>query len=308
VLTPTQAGAPVFPTVLPNFPSGVLTNITTIDAHIKNGYSQQASFEIERQLGKNALLDIGYQHLRGLNLIMSRNLNVPTCRTGFNLCRPNSQFGNNQQYGATGDSYFDGLTISLVQTPVPWGSYRLSYTFSKAIDDTGSFFFSSPQDNFNIAADRGRSDNDQRHRLNLSGTLQTPTGPASSFWTRVRNGFVLSALLTYASPLPFNIQTGTDNNGDTNTNDRPTGLGRNTGIGFDYLALDARVSRNFRVTERLQLTGLVEAFNLLNRTNKMIPNNIFGNGPYPQSPAPLFGTPTAVGDPREIQLALRLTF
>jgi len=35
------------------------------------------------------------------------------------------------------------------------------------------------------------------------------------------------------------------------------------------------VSRNFRVTERVQFTGLVEAFNLLNRTNKMIPNNIF---------------------------------
>jgi hypothetical protein len=226
VLTPTQTGAPIFPTVLPNFPSGVLTNITTIDAHIKNGYSQQASFEIERQLGKNALLDIGYQHLRGLNLIMSRNLNVPTCRTGFNLCRPSNQFGNNQQYEATGDSYFDGLTISLVQTPAPWGSYRLSYTFSKATDDTGSFFFSSPQDNSNIAADRGRSDNDQRHRLSLSGTLHTPTGPASSFWTRVRNGFVLSALLAYASPLPFNVQTGTDNNGDTNTNDRPAGLGR----------------------------------------------------------------------------------
>jgi hypothetical protein len=68
------------------------------------------------------------------------------------------------------------------------------------------------------------------------------------------------------------------------------------------------VSRSFRVTERLQVTGLVEAFNLLNRANKMIPNNIFGNGPYPQSPAPFFGTPTAVGDPREIQLALRLTF
>jgi carboxypeptidase family protein len=308
VLTQTQAGAPVFPFVLPNFPAGVLTNISTIDPHVKDGYSQQASLEIEQQLNSKTTVSIGYQHLRGLNLLMSRNLNVPTCSSGFNLCRPNPAYGNNSQYQSIGDSYFDGLTVSFVQRPVRWGNYRVSYTYSKAIDDLGAFFFSSPQNNFNVAADRGLSDNDQRNRIVFSGTVQTPSERGSSLWTRVRNGFLLSTIFTYYSPLPFNIQTGSDNNGDTNTNDRPAGLGRNTGRGFNFSSLDMRLSRTFSLGEHIRLEGLVEAFNLLNRRNNEIPNNIFGNGSYPNSPAPGFGTATAVGDPREIQIGLRLKF
>jgi hypothetical protein len=285
-----------------------LTNITTIDPHVKDGYSQQASLEIEQQLNSKTTVSIGYQHLRGLNLLMSRNLNVPTCSAGFNLCRPIPAYGNNQQYQSIGDSYFDGLTVSFVQRPVRWGNYRVSYTYSKAIDDLGAFFFSSPQNNFDVAADRGLSDNDQRNRLVFSGSVQTPSERGSSFWTHIRNGFQLSTIFTYYSPLPFNVQTGSDNNGDTNTNDRPAGLGRNTGRGFDFSSLDVRLSRSFSLGEHIRLEGLVEAFNLLNRRNNQIPNNIFGNGPYPNSPAPGFGTPTAVGDPRQIQLGLRLKF
>ncbi len=308
VLTPAQAGAPVFPQVLPGFPPGVLTNITTIDPNIQNGYSQQASFEIERQLNNRSTFSIGYEHLRGIHLIMTQNQNVPQCSSGFNLCRPNPSYGNNSQYKSVGDSYYDGLTVAWVQRPVSWGSYRLSYTFSKAIDDLGQFFFSTPQNNFNIAADRSRSDNDQRHRVAFNGMLQTPSGPASSLWQHLRNGFLLSTILTYNSAPPFNIQTGSDNNGDTNTNDRPAGLGRNTGQGFDYFTLDVRLSRNFRLSERFRLEGLAEAFNVLNRANWQLPNNIFGNGPYPLLPAPGFGAPQAVADPRELQLALRLRF
>jgi hypothetical protein len=308
VLTPAQGGAPVFPNILPVFPANVLTSITTIDPNIKNSYSQQAGFEVERQLSNRNTFSISYQHLRGLNLILSQNQNVPRCSSGFNLCRPNPGFGNNSQYKSIGDSYYDGLTVAWVQRPVSWGNYRVSYTLSKAIDDVGQFFFSTPQNNFNIAADRSRSDNDQRHRVAFEGTLQTSKGPATSLWKRLRNGFLFSTILTCDSALPFNVQTGTDNNGDTNVNDRPAGLGRNTGQGFDYFTLDVRLSRSFRLSERFRLEGLAEAFNILNRANWQLPNNIFGNGPYPTSPAPGFGAPQAVTDPRELQLALRLRF
>ena len=43
-----------------------------------------------------------------------------------------------------------------------WGSYRISYTYSKALDNVGEFFFSAPINNFNIWQDYGRSDDDQR--------------------------------------------------------------------------------------------------------------------------------------------------
>jgi len=37
-------------------------------------------------------------------------------------------------------------------------------------------------------------------------------------------------------------------------------------------------------------------------------NGTFGTGAYPTSPSPSFGRATAVGDPRQVQFALRLTY
>ena len=80
-LSPTQAGAPVFPNILPSgaLPANVLVNFSTMNRHIQNAYSEQGSFEIEQQLGNRATVSVAYEHLRGLHLIASINQNVPTC-------------------------------------------------------------------------------------------------------------------------------------------------------------------------------------------------------------------------------------
>jgi hypothetical protein len=85
-------------------------------------------------------------------------------------------------------------------------------------------------------------------------------------------------------------------------------IGRNQGIGFDFFTLNARLSRTFALTERVRLEGIAEAFNSLNHRNNMIPNATWGTGTYPIQPNSTFGQATAVGDPRSVQLALRLSF
>jgi hypothetical protein len=85
-------------------------------------------------------------------------------------------------------------------------------------------------------------------------------------------------------------------------------IGRNTGIGFDFFSLNTRLSRTFALTDRIHLEGIAEAFNTLNHRNDMIPNGTWGTGAYPSNPNTSFGSATAVGDPRSIQLAARLTF
>jgi hypothetical protein len=112
-------------------------------------------------------------------------------------------------------------------------------------------------------------------------------------------------IFTYASALPFNVLTGNDRNNDTNFNDRPAGLARNTGRGFDSASLDLRLSRSFRLSERVGLETIVEGFNVLNRANYQVPNNIYGQGLVP---LPSFGRPTVAADPRQVQLGMRLTF
>jgi hypothetical protein len=299
---PTAPGAPAFPGAFTAFPAGVLTNVTTIDPGIESSSSEQAALQYEQQIGSTLAASIGYEHLRGHHIIMSRNVNVPTTTDPSvpNLGRPDPRFANNSQYQSIGDSWYDGMTIALTKRPVSWGSFRFSYTWSKGLDTSGNFFFSQPQNANDIAAERGRSDNDQRHRLAISGTLTPPRALNDTLLHRVVNGWLFSYVFTYASALPFNIQLPNDRNGDTNFNDRPVGVGRNTGQGFDYQSLDLRLSRAFGLIHGVSLEAIVDAFNVLDRANYQVPNNIFG--------APTFGRPTAVNDPRQFQLGLRLLF
>jgi hypothetical protein len=51
-------------------------------------------------------------------------------------------------------------------------------------------------------------------------------------------------------------------------------------------------------------SALALAF-VLNRTNLLFPNQTFGTG---LTPLPAFGRPTAAGDPRQVQLGLRVEF
>jgi hypothetical protein len=309
-LSPTQAGAPVFPSVLNAQPTNLPTkpNITRIDPNIESSYSEQANFQIERELPGEASISIGYLHLRGLHLILSRNVNVPRAPASAglpNLARPDPNWGNISRYESSGDSYYNGMLVSFNKRARRWASLRISYTLSKAIDDAGNFFFSTPQDNFNLRDDRGLADNDQRHRLVVSGSIEAPRTIRSSGWKHVLRGFELSYIFTCASRLPFNIVTGSDRNFDTNNNDRPVGVARNAGRGFDFASFDLRLGREFHLTDRVGLRILAEGFNLFNRANYAVPNNTFGTG---AAPLPTFGQPTAAFDPRQFQFGLKLSF
>jgi hypothetical protein len=311
-LSPGQAGAPVFPNILSSLmlPPGVLFNFTTMDPRLRNAYSEQGSVEIERQLGARGTFSVGYQHVRGLHLLISVNQNAPTCAAAGtnNGCRPNPNYANDSQYSSLADSHYDGLHVSFTGRPSAWSSLRVSYTYSKALDNVGEFFFSAPIDNFDIWRDYGRSDDDQRHRLVLEGGVHSPDAPARTAWQRLGHGFRLTALLQDYSPLPFNITTGA--NTIQGTAARPTIDGvfipRNAGTGFDSLSLGARLSRSFHLSERLDLEALAEGFNLTNHLNGVALNGVFGTGAYPSSPAPNYHQITAVNDPRELEFALRV--
>lgn len=309
-LAPNQPGAPVFPNVLAVQPTALPTkpNITRIDPNIPVSYSQQANFQIERELPWGAVVSVGYLNARAKHIILSRNVNVPRFPASAgvpNLGRLDPNWGNISQFEGAGNSYYDGMVVSFNQRASRWATVRASYTLSKTIDDAGNFFFSTVQDNFNIRDDRGLSDNDQRHRLVLSGTFEAPAqGKRESVGWPLR-GFQFGYIFTYASRLPFNVLLGNDRNFDGNNNDRPVGVGRNTGRGFDFASLDLRVSRRFQLTERVDLQLLAEGFNVLNRANFGVPNNTFGGG---VNPLPTFGQPTAAFDPRQFQFGMKVSF
>ena len=129
-----------------------------------------------------------------------------------------------------------------------WGSYRISYTCSKALDNVGEFFFSSPIDNFNIWQDYGRCDDDQRHRVVFDGALHS-------------HGFQLSGMLQYYSALPLNITSGVTTIQGTAGRPMVNGdfIGRNVGTGNDFFSVSSRLSRTFALSERWRMEGMAEA-------------------------------------------------
>ena len=247
-----------------------------------------------------------------MQLIMQINQNVPTCAAFGQQQRLPAEpgYANNNQYSVGRELGLQRLHVSFVQRPTRLGSYRVSYTYSKSMNNVGEAFFSSPIDPFDLSKDWGRSDNDQRHRLVVTGAIATPSTPAATFWEHLSHGFELSGVLQYYSAVPFNITTGTNTIQGTAARPAVNGafISRNAGVGSAFSTVNLRLSRTFALGRRARLDGLIEAFNLLDRRNDIARITVFGTGAYPTNPAPNFGQVTVVGEPRSVQLGFRFRY
>ena len=123
-------------------------------------------------------------------------------------------------------------------------------------------------------------------------------------------GFQASALVQAYSALPFNITSGVTT--IQGTAGRPIVNGafipRNAGIGPDFFTLGLRLSRSVTLKGTTRLEALSEAFNVTNHMNVVTVQGHFGAGAYPATPQANFGLPTSVGDPRSLQLGVRVRF
>jgi hypothetical protein len=123
-------------------------------------------------------------------------------------------------------------------------------------------------------------------------------------------GFQLSALAQARSAAPLNITSGVTT--IQGTAGRPVVAGtyipRNAASGNPFFTLDTRVSRSFGVWDSVRLELLAEAFNVTNRANVLTRNTNFGAGTYPTAPSSSFMQITSVGEPRTLQLGVRVQF
>jgi hypothetical protein len=164
-----------------------------------------------------------------------------------------------------------------------------------------------PQDSNNLFADKGPTLRDARHRFVLSGIINLP------------GGLQTSNIVALQSGRPFNITTGVDNNGDGHLKDRPAGVGRNAGRAAPTYIWDTRLSRPFKIKERLTISPTVDMFNVVNHANFDAESYVgtlnagCSVGPPAcgtmQNPGSEFGKPTdIISPPRQLQLGVRATF
>lgn len=226
-------------------------------------------------------------------------------------------------------------------------SFLASYTWSHSIDGASVFFGSGangttifPQDNYNLAAERGDSDFDIRNRFVLSLNYELPT--PRSLPKVLFAGWELGGILTWQSGQPFSVLTGQGLSGTGLGNDRPDligdpnagpqtvqkwfntsafvlnqpltfgSAGRNIVRGPGYSDFDFSILKNTKFGERVNAQFRAEFFNIANHPAFALPANILAAPNF----GALFTTPDAAqnnvglgsGGPRLIQLALKISF
>jgi hypothetical protein len=306
----------------PNLPGSVVFGI---DPGFRSAYAQQASFEVERQLGSYAV-SVGYNFNRAAHLsrISGRNVaygptRLPDGRPTF--IRPNPLILQNNIFVSDANSFYHAGILQVAKRFSHGFSMNFNYTLSKAMDESTDFNSDySPQDQLNARAERALSPFHQKHRAVINAVYLSPwkAGRGKGAAQNLFGEWSVAPIIVLSSWRPFNVLTGVDNQGDTYVNNkRPAHLGRNMGRGPNFRSFDLRLSRRFRYStkETQALEFLAEGFNLFNRTNFRTVNNIVGDVPISALPSPIVGnrnpatTPLAFSsalDPRQFQIGLKL--
>jgi hypothetical protein len=337
---PGQLGFPTDLEPLPEFPPGAVLpprDITIrpgrasfynqfFDVSKLNGYpdelvnprTQQITIGGERELAPSWILSADYVHARTDNIDRNLDLNAPAffdrtlpgqarSASAADATRPITPVPNGYKRILVtvneGNSLYDALQLNLNHHFDGKAQVLLSYTWSHARnnfepDATGG----DPNDVNDLNAEWANSLLNQPNRLVLSGWYLLPF--------QIMGG----GSFTYASGRPFNILTGTDNNGDGANADRPVidgaVVGRNAGQGTDTVDLSLFLGYEFPIGGTARLGLRAECLNVTNHANIYGRNGTWGNDPS-GVPLPSFGS--ALGgvsnvDPsRQFQFMVRLS-
>jgi hypothetical protein len=315
---------------------------SSFDPNFRDGYAQQWSVNVQRQVGANYMFELGYVGSRARQLVVIVDVNQAPAQLGVtnsNINRPffrvNPALGTVAQSQSKGTLDYHALQARFVRRFSAGWSVTGSYTFGKAIDlASETDGFTTFPNAYDLGYNRGPANYDVTHVLTSTWIYTLPFARGRAF-----GNWQISGLLLARSGYPFTvfqsqnpsstITTGIpgllyrpDRIGSgevgTPTVDRwfdagafvatsePTATfgnaGRNILRGPGQFTIDAALAKLTRVG-RLDTEVRIEAFNLLNHP-------VFAN------PASTIGSSTAgtisslqpFTPMRQLQLALKVRF
>jgi trimeric autotransporter adhesin len=187
-------------TLVNGFPgaTGLLTNNYAIDPNYRLGYVQIWNLDIQRQLPHGFLLNVGYNGGKGSHLDEQRAI----------LAADSQPF---IYESSAADSILHSASIRVRKRMSSGIGFSASYVFSKSIDDASSVGLGAvvvAQDPFDIAADRGVSSFDQKHKFTGSWMYDLPFGENHRFaskgvLSRILDGWQWSGSATIGSGFYF---------------------------------------------------------------------------------------------------------
>lgn len=264
----------------------------------------RASTTFERRFGRAVNLRSTFSRQIGRDEPRSRNINAPV-----NGVRPDPSSGNVLLLASTGRSERTAaetnLTINGLWRRRLFG--HVNYAIGEVLNDADGAL-SLPADSLHPEREWGPGRQDVRHR-GFAGM---------SF--RVPNSFNVGLTARWQSAPPYNITAGADTNGDTVTNDRPSGVTRNAARGQGFWTADLHLGWNRGVEggggrgprrgqpapePRGERRGRQVGFNVTAR-------NVFNRPQYGSYngviTSPLFGRPVSAQNPRRVDVGISFSF
>ena len=214
-----------------------LVGFSAEDPKLRSSYIYQYSLGVQRRLGSELSLEVDYQGSTGHKLGLFIDQNQPTLVNGVKVF-PYPLFGSVGTGKDIGNSNYSGMVVTTTYQGRRGIFLQGSYTFGKSIDYGSSFFGSTGEragldDARNMAADRGPSSFDLRHRAVITYVVELPVGPGHRLmgWNngvnrQVFGGWEISGITTIKSGTPFTVfNNATDFSGFNQFNDRPDFVG-----------------------------------------------------------------------------------
>jgi carboxypeptidase family protein len=176
-------------------------------------YVIQYMLNVQRDLGNNFMLEVGYLGSVGRKLESLRAFNESIPGTvGTVLQRqPYPEFSRIQEVDGSGKSSYNGLSVKLEKRLSGGVSFVSGYTWSKSTDNAsairshdGDTLF--PQNSYNLAAEKALSSFHTSHRMVNSVLFELPFGKGRKFLNR--GGLTNVLLGNWEFGTLFNVQTG----------------------------------------------------------------------------------------------------
>jgi hypothetical protein len=202
---------------LKRFPGLATRNI--FDPFQRTTYSEQWSFDYQREVTRNLVATVGYVGNRGLKALVLHWLNDINPATGL---RPVSTTNRVSYQEHAGMSNYHGLQLTVKKRFSHDFMFNLHYTFAKSIEQGGidnmtASGVGNVQDHSNTRASRGRSIADIRHNLAFDHSWDIPferlLGASSPLKQRIAGGWQLFGILAIRTGAPNYVTSGRDNYG-----------------------------------------------------------------------------------------------
>jgi hypothetical protein len=271
------------------------SGVRVFDSEYQNPRVYSANVSYEQELYPDWAGYVDFIWTKGTNLsrFLNYNRTDPVCcnqgpgtGTSFTYSKPwVPQLDEVMVATSRGRSLYRGLTLGIRKKFSNKYQLEANYVIAKDEDDDSNErdpFTDRSFNFFDLDLDYGPSDRDIRHKFNLFGFFELPY--ELSLNARVQSR---SAQPITASP---RIVDGVDSGRNSLRKDN------------SYFSFDWRVSRAFRFGTRYQIIPTLEMFNTFNNANNI----------NPLTGAALFDFSgflrTGVGDPRQVQLAVKFVF